>query len=188
MDPLTDHGSATRLIVLIRPGARELWAFNEHRYCSNTFLRLFRESFQVLWPFEFRDCYMRNVQTQQYHISSTFVDRVSDLRSWTVNSDLLEKYPEFSGHIPISNRIPTSLWSFPNKANPLLTFNGACPPDQQSLQHGSAILAAKDRDQIPADGTYIPFTSDSNNSISMLTTLSPKWLPQGAWYDEPPAV
>lgn len=126
---------------------------------------------------------MRNVQTQRYHVSSTFLDRVSDLRSWTMNSDLLEKYPEFSGHIPISNRIPTSLWILPNKGKSLPTFNHAFPPDEQSLEDGS-VIPANSQGQIPLDGTYMPLTSDNHDSISMLTNLPPQWLPQELWHGE----
>lgn len=126
---------------------------------------------------------MRNVQTQRYHISSDFVDRVSDLRSWTVNQDMLEKYPEFSGHIPISNRIPTSLWSFANKAKQLPTFNHAVSPNEEPSED-SGMLPANDSGQTTMDGTYVPLTSDNNDGISMLPTQFPKWLPQGSWYGE----
>ncbi|KAF8851329.1 hypothetical protein BDZ45DRAFT_539937, partial [Acephala macrosclerotiorum] len=88
------------------PGIRERFVFHQHRYCSNVFWDLFCDGLHVLWPFEFRDCYTRNIQTGQYKLSQGFEDRISDINAWTMGPGMFEKWPEFYSDIPTFSTIP----------------------------------------------------------------------------------
>ncbi|KAF2416420.1 hypothetical protein EJ08DRAFT_576436, partial [Tothia fuscella] len=89
------------------PGLRERFVFYQHRYCGNLFWKLFCSSLRILWPFEFRDCYTRNLQTGQYHISPQFDERIGDINAWTMESDIYKRWPEFYSDIPAFNHIPS---------------------------------------------------------------------------------
>ena len=101
------HSYATEYFAW--PGLRERFIFSEHRYCSNIFWRLFCQSFRFQWPYEFRDCYVRNVDTGLYRISPTFHERLTDIRAWTMGMDMFKQYPELYGDIPAWNHIPASV-------------------------------------------------------------------------------
>ncbi|KAK5958806.1 hypothetical protein OHC33_000649 [Knufia fluminis] len=101
------HSYATEYFAW--PGLRERFVFSEHRYCSNIFWRLFCLSLRLQWPYEFRDCYTRNVTTGLYRISPTFHERVTDIRCWTMGNDMFKQYPELISDIPTWNFIPGSL-------------------------------------------------------------------------------
>lgn len=99
------------LTKCIRPGVRERFVFSQHRYCSNSFWKLFRDSFKIVWPFEFRDCYSRNTQTGLYQTSPTFGDRVQNINCWAMKPDMFRQYPEFYGDIPSIGSIPGAVSS-----------------------------------------------------------------------------
>ncbi|KAH7141902.1 hypothetical protein EDB81DRAFT_691369 [Dactylonectria macrodidyma] len=88
------------------PGVRERFVFLQHRYCSNQFWKIFAESFQISWPFEFRDCYKKNAITSQYSISPDFEERLQDINSWTMTVEFFSHFPEFYSDIPCSQDIP----------------------------------------------------------------------------------
>ncbi|CAH0045842.1 unnamed protein product [Clonostachys solani] len=90
------------------PGVRERFVFFQHRYCSNTFWKVFAESFRLLWPFEFRDCYQRNVMTGAYSLSPAFESRLYDINCWAMTTDFFYHFPDFRSDIPCSQHI-TSL-------------------------------------------------------------------------------
>ncbi|CAG9996368.1 unnamed protein product [Clonostachys byssicola] len=91
------------------PGLRERFVFEQHRYCTNRFWKTFSDNLRILWPFEFRDCFSRNVLTGQYSISPAFQERIDDIRSWTMSSDMFNAWPEFLADIPVYNPICLSL-------------------------------------------------------------------------------
>ncbi|KAE9978908.1 hypothetical protein EG328_001207 [Venturia inaequalis] len=91
------------------PGLRERFVFYQHNYCSNVFWQLFCKSFRILWPFEFRDCYTRNLETGQYQISPQFDERIGDINAWTMSGEIFKKWPEFHSDIPSFNFIPASM-------------------------------------------------------------------------------
>ncbi|KAI0168406.1 hypothetical protein BJ166DRAFT_590849 [Pestalotiopsis sp. NC0098] len=88
------------------PGLRERFVFQQHQYCSNMFWRLLCSGLNVLWPFEFRDCYFRNTDTQEFKISPTFDERIKDINAWTMSGDIFKMWPEFLSDMPRSNRGP----------------------------------------------------------------------------------
>ena len=101
------HSYATEYFAW--PGLRERFVFSEHRYCSNIFWRLFCNSLRFQWPYEFRDCYTRNLDTGLYKISPTFHERLSDIRCWTMGMEIFKQYPELYSDMPAWNHIPGSL-------------------------------------------------------------------------------
>ncbi|UPK95406.1 hypothetical protein LCI18_006341 [Fusarium solani-melongenae] len=85
------------------PGLRERFVFYQHKYCGNLFWSHFCSDLRILWPFEFRDCYSLNVATGEYKISHAFDERIRDLRSWTMSSEMFQVWPEFLSDIPVYN-------------------------------------------------------------------------------------
>jgi hypothetical protein len=88
------------------PGVRERFIFNEHDYCGNEFWMLFTTSLKILWPYEFRDCYTREIETGLYKVSPQFDERLCDIKSWTMGPDIFRRFPELYSDMPTSNSIP----------------------------------------------------------------------------------
>ncbi|KIV99712.1 hypothetical protein, variant [Verruconis gallopava] len=84
------------------PGLRERFVFHQHRYCGNIFWHLFCNSLKINWPYEFRDCYTRNLETGEYKISDSFDSRISDINAWTMRPDIFKRWPEFYADFPRS--------------------------------------------------------------------------------------
>jgi hypothetical protein len=74
----------------------------------------------LLWPFEFRDCYSYNTETNLYSLSHAFSERIADLNAWTMDTCFFDPWPEFKSDIPVFNSIPASM---PAKAGALITAN-----------------------------------------------------------------
>jgi hypothetical protein len=64
---------------------------------------------QIVWQYEVRDCYMKNVETEEFALSCAFRDRIFDLSAWTMGPDFFMAYPEFRAYIPARNQISRSL-------------------------------------------------------------------------------
>jgi hypothetical protein len=64
---------------------------------------------QIVWQYEVRDCYMKNMETDEYTLSCAFRDRVFDLGAWTMGPDFFTAYPELRAYIPARNQISRSL-------------------------------------------------------------------------------
>ncbi|KAH6889800.1 hypothetical protein B0T10DRAFT_538112 [Thelonectria olida] len=94
------HSSAIDFFVW--PGVRERFVFSQHQYCSNFFWKVFVECFRISWPFEFRDCYKRNIMTGRYSVSPEFTDCIWDINSWTMTVDFFGHFPEMYSDIPSS--------------------------------------------------------------------------------------
>jgi hypothetical protein len=60
----------------------------------------------MLWPFEFRDCYSRNRETNLLQISPMFNERIHNINCWTMGPEIFKKYPEFYSDIPTIDHIP----------------------------------------------------------------------------------
>ncbi|KAI1620516.1 hypothetical protein EDD37DRAFT_569402 [Exophiala viscosa] len=88
------------------PGIRERFIFGEHNYCQNEFWHLFCKSFRLSWPYEFRDCYTREVETGLYQINTNFDERLTDIKSWTMGPDIFQRFPELYSDMPSFNHIP----------------------------------------------------------------------------------
>lgn len=89
-----------------RPGVRERFVFAQHQYCSNSFWRVFADSFRILWPYEFRDCYKTSTETGLYSLSHEFETRINEIGSWTMAPDFFHRYPEMYADIPSFNTVP----------------------------------------------------------------------------------
>lgn len=61
---------------------------------------MFREHLRIAWPFDFRDCYTRNLHVGAYGLSPLFKDRLRDLRAWTMEPDFFAQYPELRQDVP----------------------------------------------------------------------------------------
>ncbi|KAK1846882.1 bZIP transcription factor [Colletotrichum chrysophilum] len=109
------HSSAIDFFVW--PGVRERFVFAQHQYCSNLFWKVFANSFRIMWPFEFRDCYRRNVETGRYTVSPEFQDRIRDINSWTMSADFFSHFPEMYADIPAYQEIPRSLGWMEGRVN-----------------------------------------------------------------------
>ncbi|EEU39039.1 uncharacterized protein NECHADRAFT_81644 [Fusarium vanettenii 77-13-4] len=83
------------------PGLRERFVFFQHQYCANLFWYLFLSNFKILWPFDFRDTYMQNSETGQFHLSPHFKQCMGDLSSWTIGQGFFEQFPELYADIQI---------------------------------------------------------------------------------------
>lgn len=83
-----------------RPALRYRFAIAPHRYCSNLFWHMFKEHLRIVWPYDFRDCYIRNMQLGTYGLSPLFKEKIHDLRSWTMAPDFFAQFPELMQDIP----------------------------------------------------------------------------------------
>ncbi|TPX11647.1 uncharacterized protein E0L32_007626 [Thyridium curvatum] len=101
------HSSAIDFFVW--PGVRERFVFSQHQYCSNHFWKVFAENFRIAWPFEFRDCYKRNIHSGQYYVSPEFESRIGDINSWTMTTDFFLHFPDLCSDIPVYMSVPRSL-------------------------------------------------------------------------------
>jgi hypothetical protein len=101
------------MLSFSRPGLRELIRLSPSRYACNKFWLLFIASFRIIWPYEFRDCYRRNVHNNIYDISPTFKNKLTDIRTWAANVDLFMQYPELRQVIQCVDSIPISLAGSP---------------------------------------------------------------------------
>jgi hypothetical protein len=90
------------------PGVRERFIFNEHDYCGNEFWSLFTSSYKLMWPYEFRDCYTREIDTGLYRISPQFDERLADIKCWTMGPDIFKRFPELYSDMPATNSIPSA--------------------------------------------------------------------------------
>ncbi|KAF6803872.1 bZIP transcription factor [Colletotrichum sojae] len=101
------HSSAIDFFVW--PGVRERFVFSQHQYCSNLFWKVFAEGFRIAWPFEFHDCYRRNVVTGRYSVAPEFDERIADINSWTMSADFFGHFPEMYADIPPYQEVARSL-------------------------------------------------------------------------------
>jgi len=145
------------------PGLRERFVFYQHNYCSNVFWQLFCKSLRILWPFEFRDCYTRNLETGQYQISSQFDERIGDINAWTMSNEIFKKWPEFYSDIPAYNHIPSSVSN---------TMSRMLPPARSNVLEG---VIDDRRDEVRQE-EISPMFLDPWNSGSQFTPVPAKGM------------
>lgn len=102
------HAYATNYFVW--PGVRERFVFEQHKYCSNMFATLFQTCLQILWPYDFRDCFAQRWDTGQYELSSAFREAINDISKWTMRPEFFKPFPDLRCDIPASysSMMPTS--------------------------------------------------------------------------------
>lgn len=122
------------------PGLRERFIFGEHDYCGNEFWYLFNKSLRVLWPYEFRDCYTREIETGLYKVSPHFDERLRDIKSWTMGPDIFQRFPELYCDIPSFNSIPANINSKTPRASSLLL---SAPPSISEKQKPTPVEKKK---------------------------------------------
>lgn len=133
------------------PGLRERFIFNEHDYCGNDFWRLFCSSLRILWPYEFRDCYTREIETGLYKVSPMFDQRLGDIKSWTMGPDIFQRFPELCSDMPSFNTIPVGPSSAADKrpkghSRQLLPVAVASPKTVQTM---SRVVVEEDEEEDP---------------------------------------
>ncbi|KAF6816308.1 bZIP transcription factor [Colletotrichum plurivorum] len=131
------HSSAIDFFVW--PGVRERFVFSQHQYCSNLFWKVFVEGFRIAWPFEFRDCYRRNVVTGRYSVAPEFDERIADINSWTMSADFFGHFPEMYADIPAYQEVPRSLGWREGKAFVARSRRGR----QEDMEIGSSPRGSK---------------------------------------------
>lgn len=95
-----------------RPGVRERFVFSQHLYWSDFFWKVFADNFRLLWPFELRDCYRRNLRTGLYSISPAFSERIRDIQAWAMAPDFFVHFPDMYADIPVFQSVPASVPSY----------------------------------------------------------------------------
>lgn len=116
--PCTERYKRLPSWYLYRPGhhiphtyAIDYWAWPlfRHRfitdqdvYCGNDFWYVYQSQLRLLWPFEFRDCYTHDLETDRYKTSSLFDERINDIKCWTMEYDFFQRFPELSSAIPVA--------------------------------------------------------------------------------------
>ncbi|KIY02292.1 uncharacterized protein Z520_02430 [Fonsecaea multimorphosa CBS 102226] len=148
------------------PGVRERFIFNEHDYCGNEFWHLFCKSLRILWPYEFRDCYTREIETGLYKFSPMFDQRLRDIKSWTMGPDIFNRFPELYSDMPAFNNIPQSPCSstgslMPAQVQPPAKKARLLPPSpsprQTQTQRGYVIEEEEEEVKPPPAGSqFIP--------------------------------
>ncbi|KIX10411.1 uncharacterized protein Z518_01493 [Rhinocladiella mackenziei CBS 650.93] len=83
------------------PGFRINLCNNARKYINNKFSDAFRHSFKFLWPYDISDLYVRDPVAQLYSTAPEFIQRQSDLRSWTMRKEFFEGLPELFAAIPV---------------------------------------------------------------------------------------
>lgn len=128
------------------PGIRERFIFGEHNYCQNEFWHLFCKSFRLLWPYEFRDCYTREVETGLYKVSTNFDQRLTDIKCWTMGPDIFNRFPELHSDMPSYNHIPRPVTTGALQRRKTLAAPGATPV---KAAHITGVLYADEGPQRP---------------------------------------
>ncbi len=142
------------------PGLRERFIFNEHDYCGNDFWTLFTTSFRVLWPYEFRDCYTKEIETGLYKVSPTFDQRLADIKCWTMGPDIFKRFPELYSDMPTFNHIPQVPSSAEARFLTQMQQKKLLPPAASPViaQSGRIVQVEEDEEfkPPPAGSQYIP--------------------------------
>ncbi|KIW89836.1 uncharacterized protein Z519_09265 [Cladophialophora bantiana CBS 173.52] len=149
------------------PGVRERFIFNEHDYCGNDFWHLFCKSFRILWPYEFRDCYTREIETGMYKFSPIFDQRLRDIKCWTMGPDIFQRFPELYSDMPAFNHIPQSPCSSAGSIMPVSVQTHVqkarllppTPPAKTTQTTGTGYVIEEEEEEVkppPAGSQFIP--------------------------------
>jgi hypothetical protein len=179
------------------PGVRERFVFAQHRYCSNTFWYLFNSCLHVLWPYEFRDCYVRNTTTGQYSISTSFEKRLYDINAWTMSDGLFRQWPEFYSDFPSYNKLPMNVNGGAGAYHGAPKLKALPAPDPEKNRSSTVQRAIVKVSDIPTDEevvvtnsssiahTSAPFVTTSQHPISLgasTMTSTPFVSPASGYY------
>lgn len=92
------------------PPFRQRFISNENTYCGNEFFYMYQSQLRLLWPFEFRDCYIHDLESGLYRPSVLFDERINDIKCWTMGYDFFQRFPELSSDIPVAvGQVPKPL-------------------------------------------------------------------------------
>ncbi|EXJ62072.1 hypothetical protein A1O7_02505 [Cladophialophora yegresii CBS 114405] len=160
------------------PGVRERFIFNEHDYCGNEFWTLFTTSFKLLWPYEFRDCYTREIETGLYKVSPMFDQRLSDIRCWTMGPDIFRRFPELYSDMPSWNHIPQT----PSSAEATMLTQIqqkkllSPAPSPQTMQTGRIVQVGEEEEAKPpsAGDHYVPVETLHTHVVQTLKPQRPR--------------
>jgi len=103
-----DHAPVADYFVW--PGVREHFVFAKQSYRLDAFAKAFLTSIRIVWPYDFRDAYLRDLENGLYRFSPTLMERFNDLRYWTVKRDFITLHPEFEGDVGVYDPSPTALF------------------------------------------------------------------------------
>ncbi|KIW70385.1 hypothetical protein PV04_02658 [Phialophora macrospora] len=151
------------------PGVRERFIFNEHDYCGNEFWTLFTTSFRLLWPYEFRDCYSREIETGLYKVSPTFDQRLSDIKCWTMGPDIFKRFPELYSDMPSFNHIPQTPSSAEATMLSQMQQRKLLPPafSPKVVQAGRVVQVEEEEEvkRLPVADQYVPVERLHNHVV-----------------------
>ncbi|KAF7191660.1 hypothetical protein HII31_07162, partial [Pseudocercospora fuligena] len=154
------------------PHFRQRFILDEHVYCGNGFFRMYQDEMRLLWPFEFRDCFTHDLETDRYKPSRLFDERINNINCWTMGPDFFSEFPELSGVIPTNLRsIPKSMHSARNTRQQLL-IGEAGPADAAEQTN------AEDRQvqgSTPASGLHIPISGTPQHNDQSQRSLAQLW-------------
>ncbi|KAJ9616472.1 hypothetical protein H2200_000191 [Cladophialophora chaetospira] len=144
------------------PGLRERFIFNEHDYCGNDFWTLFTTSLKISWPYEFRDCYTREIETGLYKVSPMFDQRLADIKCWTMGPDIFKRFPELYSDMPTFNHIPQAPSSVEARVLAQMQQRKLLPAASLAMTQTGQVIPIEEEEEIkppPAGGQYIPVES-----------------------------
>ncbi|KPI38913.1 uncharacterized protein AB675_5918 [Cyphellophora attinorum] len=106
--PSQSKPHAYAINYFVWPGVRERFVHEQHKYCGNLFAQMFQTCLQILWPYDFRDCFMQNWETGAYEFSPNFRTAIHDISKWTMRPEFFRPFPDLRCDIPSAWTSPTS--------------------------------------------------------------------------------
>ncbi|KAA8648787.1 bZIP transcription factor [Aspergillus tanneri] len=100
IQPRTPHPTTEDAVIEFFPWpfVRETLTQNFSRYGVDIgFAKDFQRCYRFYWPFPFQNAFTFDAESQTYRFNSLFENFCRDLRSWGIDSNFLELYPEFAG-------------------------------------------------------------------------------------------
>lgn len=132
-----------------RPGIRERFIFQQHRYCSNFYWKTFAANMRILWPFSFRDSYMS--PGNRFQVSPLFDNCISDIKCWAMGPDLFSQYPELCSDIPAASQTPRGVSA---ETQLRLAHSPHRQPTAQNLTNSAKVVNAHSHEREDAQHVY----------------------------------
>lgn len=149
------------------PGVRERFVFEQHKYCGNNFAQPFELSLEIMWPYDFRDCFAQRWDTGRYELSTNFREAISDISKWTMRQDFFQRFPDLRCDIPASQNSPMAV---SNATQMRLAYSRNSTSTSMPSMHNSS--------------KQTPISADNVTPVQM--TMAENWIPQAAmvnWVD-----
>lgn len=149
------------------PGLRERFVYEQHKYCSNLFATMFQTCLQILWPYDFRDCFAQRWDTGQYDLSAAFRETINDITKWTMRPEMFQHFPELRCDIPSSYNTPLPVSNMTQMQLAVHRSNSASMPSMHS------------------SSKQTPISNESSVTPAQMT-MAEAWIAQGAmvgWVD-----